>query len=280
MTATAGRAGQGAGFDWTWDIRSVNGRGLDIRLRLPEWITGLDADVRKAVSAVAARGNITISMRINRQNAESSQALNTAELDRALGHLDAIQRAAETRSLALAATSAADILALRGVLDMSDADADPEVLKKAVLEEFAATLQAFAEMRSAEGAALAKVLADQLDQIANLTAAARTEAEDAKPEQEAQFRQSVARIMDGTDGVEEARVAQELAMLAMKADITEEVDRLDAHVSAARDLLASGAPCGRKLDFLCQEFNREANTLCSKAPSIALTRVGLDLKAT
>ena len=258
----------------------MNGRGLDLRLRLPDWIDGLDAHVRKAISGVAARGNVTIGLRINRAASDGQAAINATELQRGLDHLAEVQRAATARGMTLRDTSAAEVLSLRGIVETAQIDGDVDALGEALRTDFDALLQAFREMRSAEGEALGQVLAGQVEEVETLTQAARTEAEAARPAQEAQLRTAMARVLDGTEAIEEGRIAQELALLAVKADITEEVDRLGAHVTAARDLLAQTGPCGRKLDFLCQEFNREANTLCSKAPSIALTRIGLDLKAT
>ena len=134
-------------------------------------------------------------------------------------------------------------------------------------------------MRSTEGAALAQVLEGQLSEVASLTAEAAGLAEARKDEMAETLKRNLARVMDNTEGADEARVAQELALIAVKADVTEEIDRLTAHVQAARDLIGQGGPVGRKLDFLMQEFNREANTLCSKAQHSGLTNIGLALKA-
>ena len=148
-----------------------------------------------------------------------------------------------------------------------------------LLEEFPKLLADFDAMRAAEGAALQQVMQAQLSEVETLTAEAATLAQARKGEMAEILKRNLARVLDNTDGADEARLAQELALIAVKSDITEEIDRLAAHVTAARDLLAQGGPVGRKLDFLMQEFNREANTLCSKAQSKDLTTVGLALKA-
>jgi len=190
-----------------------------------------------------------------------------------------IESRAMATGLSLAPATAADLLALRGVFDTASTQDDTAALGKALLADFEPVLNSFLAMRKTEGAALAKLLTQQLDQIADLTAQAATAAEARRPEINAQFRANLARITDNTDSVDEARIAQELAVLATKTDVTEEIDRLSAHVDAARALIATGSPVGRKLDYLAQEFNREANTLCSKSQNTALTAIGLELKS-
>jgi len=164
------------------------------------------------------------------------------------------------------------------VLDIVARETDTQALREAILKGLPDLISSFCDMRRAEGEALDSVLKDQLAQVAKLTRAAATEAEARKDDVQATLKANLARVLDNADNIDEGRIAQELAMLAVKQDVTEELDRLRAHVEAARDLLAAGSPVGRKLDFLMQEFNREANTLCSKSQSVALTRIGLDLK--
>jgi uncharacterized protein (TIGR00255 family) len=178
----------------------------------------------------------------------------------------------------LAQATAADVLAVRGVLDMSSADEDTAPVRAAILADLPALLADFNAMRAAEGAALNGVIAAQLDRIETLTRAAKAEAEARRDATAAALRDALAKVIANTDGMDEARLTQELALIAVKNDVTEELDRLTAHVAAARDLLAEPGPIGRKFDFLMQEFMREANTLCSKAQALALTRIGLDLK--
>jgi uncharacterized protein (TIGR00255 family) len=206
--------------------------------------------------------------------------LDREALAAALAALAEVEAAAATAGLALRSSSAADVLSLRGVMDgASDGTRDPAELTALIAADLPAVLAAFQDMRRAEGRALAGVLGEQLDQIARLTAEAAAEAQARQEDVGAKLRENLARVLANSDGADEARVAQELALLAVKADVREEIDRLTAHVAAARKLMTEPGPAGRKLDFLTQEFNREANTLCSKAGAERLTRLGLDLKA-
>ncbi len=278
MTAIAAASGSQDAHRWSWELRSLNGKSLDLRLRLPEGITGLEAALRARLAAALSRGNVTLTLKLHSDRAEGGFALDPAGLDAALAALARVEGRAGTQGLALAPTRAADILGLRGVLDTGGDPADAEALRAALLADFEGLLESFQGMRATEGATLAQLIAGQLDRIAELTEAAAQAAIDRAPRMDQSFRAALARVTDNAEAVDEARVAQELALLAVKADVTEEIDRLRAHVAAARDLLAAGSPVGRKLDFLAQEFNREANTLCAKAQYAPLTGIGLDLK--
>ena len=278
MTGYASGQGAAQGLAWSWDLRSVNGRGLDLRVRVPDWIDGLEAALRSAVSGRVSRGSVTVSLRLQSAGAESAADLNEAQLDRALTALSRIEAEARARGVSLRPSSAAEIMAQRGVMEAGDARAEPEKLRAALLADFAPVLDAFVESRLAEGAALSGIVETQIAQVASLTDEAARIAEARRAEQAERMRAALARVVENTDAVDPERVAQELALIAVKADVTEEIDRLRAHVAAARDLLAASGAVGRKLDFLMQEFNREANTLCSKAQSSALTAVGLELK--
>ncbi|MCP3971154.1 MAG: YicC family protein [Rhodobacteraceae bacterium] len=279
MTGFATIRGEALGFCWVWEARSVNARGLDIRLRLPDWIDGLDQAVRGVLGKAVARGNVSASLKLVRDAAGGAERLDEDALARALTQMAGIDAAAAA-GLTLARPSAADILGLRGVLTSESPDEDTAPLLAALTVDLPELTTAFDAMRQAEGRALGQVITGQLDRIAALTAEAADLAEARKDQTAARLRENLARVLDNAEGADEARVAQELAMIAVKTDVTEEIDRLQAHVQAARDLLASRDAVGRKLDFLAQEFNREANTLCSKSQSPDLTRVGLDLKAT
>ncbi len=278
MTGFAARQGAGPGCDWVWDIRSVNGKGLDLRLRLPDGIEGLEPALREAVGRVASRGNVSVTLRLSRPGAAEVAQLNPAGLEAALTLLERITAAANARGLELAAPRATDLATLRGVTEPATPAPDTGALRAALLADLPPLLAEFDAMRRAEGAALARVLAGQIDRIAALTEAAALAAEARRPEAAEALRAALARVMESAPGADPARVAQELAMIAVKSDVTEELDRLRAHVAAARALLHMPGPVGRKFDFLAQEFGREANTLCSKAGSAALTAIGLDLK--
>lgn len=274
----ADKGGQGA-FAWAWELRSVNAKGLDIRLRVPDWLNGLEAALKAELGKAVARGNISLTLRVNRAEAEGTLELNTAALTSVLTALEAVENRAMAQGVSLAPSSATDILALRGMLEVSAGEDEPAPLVAALKEAFGPLVAAFVEMRQAEGKALEAVLQDQLDRVANLTTQAAGLAEARKQAMADTLRANLAKVLQNADGANPDRVAQELALIAVKADVTEEIDRLHAHVAAARDLLAKGGSVGRKLDFLMQEFNREANTLCSKSQSTELTAAGLELKA-
>jgi uncharacterized protein (TIGR00255 family) len=280
MTGFAARRGAGFGYSWSWDLRSVNGKGLDLRLRLPDWIDGLEVAVRAELQKALTRGNVNLTLKIAQTAAEEGAVfrLNPMHLSAALSALAEVEEAALASGVTLRQPTSADVLSLRGVIDQAQSDQDTVALRQTLLADLPPLLADFAAMRAAEGAALASVLSGQLDRIATLTAEAAGEAANRSAAQAEALKDGVARILGATDSVDATRLAQELALLAVKTDITEELDRLAAHVEAARGHLADPAPAGRKLDFLMQEFMREANTLCSKAQSLALTRIGLDLK--
>jgi uncharacterized protein (TIGR00255 family) len=279
MTGHADRTGSAAGLTWAWEARSVNGRGLDIRLRLPEGTEGLDPVIRQAFGAILARGNVTVALRLGRGEGGAVARLNLDGLDAALVAAREAERAAADAGIEIAPMTAAEILALRGVMEI---EPDPGAARADVREALAADVTPLAEAlcsaRRAEGAALAALLHARLDDVARLVGEARVAAEARAARSGTLLRERVAALLDAQAGVEEARLAQELALLAVKADVTEELDRLETHVAAARSLVAKGGPVGRKLDFQMQEFNREANTLCAKAQSADLTAIGLDLK--
>ncbi len=278
MTGFAAGRGSDGPWSWTWELRSVNGKGLDLRLRVPDWISGLEAALRTRLSSASARGNISLSLRVQAEETGGRLRVNSAQLEDALQAMAEVEARAMERGLSLAPARPGDVLSVRGVLETASDEADTEALKAALCTDFETVLADFTAMRASEGAALRALLDAHLADIARLTDAATTAAKARAPEMAAALASNLARVMEAANGADPARVAQELAMIAVKADITEEIGRLHAHVNAARDLLVSGDPVGRKLDFLSQEFNREANTLCSKAQNSALTAIGLELK--
>ncbi len=278
MTAFASQTGAIGQTSWAWEMRGVNARGLDLRMRIPEGLGALEAHIRKTLSAQLARGNVTVNLRLTHDDAATKATIDQSQLDIVLGALDQVQERAFEMGVTLAQPNAADVLSQRGVLVAGKVDNDTAALDSALQDDFATLIASFKSMRANEGKALHGVVSGQLDHIATLVEQAETAASARGPAVKQAFEAAVAKIMETAD-VDEGRIAQELAVLAIKADITEEIDRLKAHVSAARALLNENAPSGRKLDFLAQEFNREANTLCSKAGSTELTNVGLSLKS-
>ena len=280
MTGFASAKGEQETHSWSWELRSLNAKGLDLRLRIPDWLDGLESALRAELSKALNRGSVNLTLRINRkEDSGSALQINEPVLEAMLEAVKQVEAKAATSGLDLVPTRASDLLTLRGVLDAQSTDDDNTALVAQLKSDFPALLSSFLSMRETEGKALKAILLSQLDSVAALCADAR-EVTVARAEQTAEtLRANLTRIMDNSDGLDQDRVVQELALVAVKSDVTEELDRLDAHVEAARGLIAQGTAMGRKLDFLMQEFNREANTLCSKAQNRALTAVGLELKA-
>jgi uncharacterized protein (TIGR00255 family) len=269
-----GRVGSKA---WIWELKSVNGRGLELRFRLPPGFDSLEADLRSQAQARLVRGNVNLNLQFI-ESAESapSYRLNEALLEQLL----AIAGKLEARGVG--APRLDGLLAVRGVVEpvgVVDDEAAREALEAAVKQSFAAALDRLVESRRAEGAKLAEVLGGQFSEIADLTKRAG-EVEAVRPEGlRRRLQQQLAELLAQSPPVAEERLAQELALQVTRLDVREELDRLKAHVSSAQGLLKGDAKgVGRKLDFLMQEFNREANTLCSKAFDAGLTGIGLDLK--
>jgi uncharacterized protein (TIGR00255 family) len=278
MTGFAARAGQAEGFTWSWELRSVNGKGFDLRFRMPDWLGALEADLRKQVSAIVSRGSVSLNLRITRDAGDNALEINPEALTRVLDAIAQIEDQAGSVGVNLTPASASDVINFRGVMDAPQNRDASERLLEALQADIASLLDSFDAMRAAEGASLHAVLSRQLDEVETLTKTAQALLAARADDMRSSFEAAIARVMDSRADMDEARIAQEIAVLAVKSDVTEEIDRLHAHVTAARDLLASGIPVGRKLDFLCQEFNREANTLCSKAQNAQLTEIGLALK--
>lgn len=279
MTAFADLAGGVDEVSWIWEVRSVNGRGLDLRVRLPDGFDSLDAPLRAAAAKVVARGSVTVTLRLARTPAQGTPRLNADALDAAVAAALGASDAAARAGLDLAPMTAADLLSVRGVVETdAGGPADRPEVVAALAAQADPLFARLAAARRAEGDALAELIAGQVARIAALTGAARDTADARAARAGTLLRARLDAILAATAAVDEARLAQELALAAVRTDVTEELDRLGAHVAAARTLLAGEGPAGRKLDFLMQEFNREANTLCSKSNSAELTAVGLELK--
>ncbi|MEL7464487.1 MAG: YicC/YloC family endoribonuclease [Pseudomonadota bacterium] len=278
MTGFAAEAGETDGFAWAWEAKSVNGRGLELRFRVADGFEGAEQRLRAVAAKRLSRGNVTINLRVERAGAVGALALNEAGLEAAIAAAGRAEALADAAGLTLAPSTAAQLLNVRGILEpRSGGDVSDEVTKAAEAG-FAALIDSLAASREAEGARVKETFARIVDEIERLTVAA-TEAHAAQEGgARERIREKVAALLETEAEVAPDRLAQELALIAVKADVSEELERLATHVAAARDLLAAKGPVGRKLDFLTQEFNREANTLCSKSGSAALTQIGLDLK--
>lgn len=280
MTGFAREGGTLAdGSSFIWELRSVNGRGLDVRLRLPGGFDALEAPLKEAAGRVLKRGNVNATLTVKREDRAGARLTpDPAVLDQALRL--ALDLAA--RIPGCPPPRAEALLTLPGVLraEVAEPDEAEEDAKRATIAAaFARALDGLVASRRAEGAKLAEILGVLLDEVAALRDLAATEASGQPALHAARLRESLAALLEGERRVPEERLAQEVALLATKSDVREELDRLSAHIAEARRLLGSGEAIGRKLDFLTQEFVREANTLCSKSASTALTRIGLELKA-
>ena len=272
-----GRA-EGAHGAWSWAVeaRSVNGRNLEVRFRGPPGFEGLERAAREGAQARFQRGNLTVGVTAKRNEGAGSVRVNVEQLERylALG----APFMADGRILA---PSLDGLLALRGVIEADDAGLDPEVqaeLEAAIGGSIAVALDGLLAARREEGTALLAVLSAQVDRIGDLAGQAEGVAAGQPAAIKARFETRLKELAG--EAATEERIIQEAAAMAVKADVREELDRLRGHVEAARGLLAADTAVGRRLDFLTQEFMREANTLCSKSQASALTAVGLDLKAT
>ena len=276
MTGFARASGGNGAAGWSWEVKSVNGRALDIRCRLPQGLERLDPAVRSAVSARLRRGNVTVGLRLSQAPEAAALRVNQAWLD------ELIALAAEYRARDDIAPPRLDgMLALRGVIETAEVPDDGEGAQDdgAMLATLDLALAELVRERQAEGAALAAVLRDRIEEVTELTRQAEALAPTRQEALGARLREQVAALLGAGSPVPEDRLAMELALLAVKIDVTEEIDRLKSHCAAAARHLQEEGAVGRKLDFLAQEFNREANTLCSKASGAALTEVGLALKA-
>jgi uncharacterized protein (TIGR00255 family) len=261
---------------WQWEIKSVNGKGLDIRCRLPPGYETLDLPVREIAQKYLKRGNVQIGLTTDHGGAQQQLAVNETVLEQIL-------QLAERLRVRLGGSppQIEALLALRGVIDVSapiEDEAKTALRDKAILDSADEAFQALATMRKAEGAKLASVLGLHLDRIEKLVIAARDNPARSVEAIRVRLAEQVARLMETSASFDRDRLHQEAVLLATRADIAEEIDRLFAHIGAARKLVQSDQPAGRQLDFLSQEFNREANTLCSKAADRSLTAVGLELK--
>jgi uncharacterized protein (TIGR00255 family) len=265
------------GTSFVWELRSVNGRGLDLRFRLPNGLDALEAALREAAGRRLKRGNVTASLTVKREERAPRLTPDPAALDQAIALATAV-----AQRLGAPPPRAEAILALPGVLRAEVAEPDEaaeEAKRAALLAAFEKALAGLVQARSAEGGQLATILGALLDEIAALREAAAAEAATQPEAQRQRLMENLAKLLgEGQSRVPEERLAQEVAMLAQRSDVREELDRLSAHITEARRLL-KGGEIGRKLEFLTQEFVREANTLCSKSASVGLTRLGLELKA-
>ena len=276
MTGFARVSGAAGTLHWQWEVKSVNGKALDVRCRLPAGFEALEAGVRAAIAKELKRGSLQVSLSVSGAAEAETVSINETVLEQVLAAAQRLRERIGGEPL-----RADVLLSMRGVLDVMRPEEDEATIERrnaAMLGSFEAALQALAMARKEEGARLFAVVAAQIARVESLAVAAR-DCPARRPEAiKARLAEQVARLLETGAAFDSERLHQEAVMIATRADIQEELDRLFSHVEAARALLASGEAIGRKFDFLAQEFNREANTLCSKAIDKSLTAIGLDLK--
>ncbi len=276
MTGFARGDGSIGRYSWFWEVRTVNGRGRDIRLRLPAGYDELERKSRALVANYITRGNCNITLKIERLTGDQVLKVNENALKQ-------VARAIRKAELFVEASEASmdGILALRGVLETVEPEHDPQEfdeLNKAVLDSLITTLEQVKQARIDEGKHLFNAISTHIDEIeTNVELITRSKSRSAQAIR-TRLQEQVQKLLDSDVGLSEERLHQEAVLLATKADLEEEIVRLRAHIVSARSLLAEDGPVGRKLDFLAQEFNREANTICSKSNAIDVTNAGLELK--
>lgn len=277
MTGFARADGALRETSWHWEMRSVNGKGLELRFRLPSGFEALEIKIRNLCQAKLARGNCTLSLSLKREAGNTEIRLNEAALRQATALAERARGLTKMKSARLDT-----LLAMRGVVEtveLEEAEDAQARLTESLLASLTEVVDQLVDARKAEGSRLSQVIADQLEQIGRLVEIAANAPARQPGAVAARLKDQVSRIAETGAGLDSERLHQEALLLAAKADIQEEIDRLRAHTEAAKELLAEEKPVGRRFEFLAQEFNREANTICSKASDIEISRAGLDLKA-
>ena len=276
MTGFARSQGTSGPYAFEWELKSVNAKGFDLRMRLPPGWDEIETVARKRATEVLSRGTVYANLTVKRGNALSTVRVNEDVLNSILriaadlaGKIDAV------------APSVDGLMAIKGVIEVVEPEADEEedkVAKTAVAAAFEEALTALVAMRKREGTTLGEILTQRMNEIETLAKKAEA-APGRKPEAiRARLAEQIASLLEASDRFDSDRLNQEALMMAAKADIREELDRIASHISQAREMIGKGGPVGRRLDFLAQEFNREVNTCCSKSNDLELTNTGLEMK--
>ncbi|RCW27667.1 uncharacterized protein (TIGR00255 family) [Ciceribacter lividus] len=277
MTGFARSEGTSGRYRWAWELRSVNGKGLDIRLRLPSGMEALEVEARHRLSEALSRGNLQVTLSVTISENRVEAVVNEEALAAVLKLRDALgSSVVDPSPMRLDA-----LLNIRGLVEFREAVDSEEIIAArdaAILDGLSRAIAALGDMRRREGDALGRLLAAHVDKIEEL--ARRVEADPSRSPEEItrKLEAQLQALLESAPSLDRDRLHAEAALLATKADLREEIDRLKAHVAAARELLTEGGPIGRKLDFLAQEFNRESNTICSKSNAVAVTSAGIELK--
>ena len=277
MTGFARRHGVSGPFGWAWELKSVNAKGLEVRLRLPAGWDAVETPARAKAAELLSRGTVQGTLTVTRENIIPVVRVNEAVLSAVIETMRDLAERIEASPPSLDG-----ILAMKGVVEITDQDEREDerlAAEAAAVAGFADALKALATMREHEGSALENLLITRLDEIAGLTARAEAAPGRRAEAIKARLAEQIATILGSSDRFDPDRLHQEALLMASKADIREELDRLVAHVAQARSLLKQGGAVGRRLDFLAQELHRESNTLCAKANDIELTNIGLELKS-
>lgn len=277
MTGFARSEGTVGRYRWAWELRSVNGKGLDIRMRLPQGMESFEADIRRLIGQFMTRGNVQVGLTVQVAENRVDAVLNRDALDAVLRLRDELgSDLVDPAPLKLDA-----LLSIRGLVEFKEAADDAEVVAERdadILKGLEQAVHALCDMRRIEGEALFALLSDQVTRIEGLAGIVEADPSRHPDEIARRLESQIAALLGASATFDRDRLYAEAALLATRADLREEIDRLKAHVAAARDLLAMGGPVGRKLDFLAQEFNRESNTICSKSNAVAVTTAGIELK--
>ena len=281
MTGFGVVTGESQAHSWTAELRSVNGKGLDIKIRVPDWIDSLEGEVRARLKQLIKRGNVTLTIKLQNDESEQTNSLSLDEgiLSQTLNNIAKIEQLGLDQGVSFTPSKAADLLAIKGIMTNKALSQEQlDTLCSEILTSLDPLYNSFLSSRSSEGAQLLKFLETQLDALwAELdNAKALLGARD--DHMRGLLKTQLAKILENTPQFDAQRMAQEVALIFVKSDVAEELDRLAIHIQAASDLLKAGGAVGRRMEFLMQEFNREANTLCAKAQFSELTSIGLEMK--
>jgi len=277
MTGFARSHGVSGTYAWSWELKSVNAKGLELRLRIPSGWDAVEVPVRAKAAEILSRGNVYANLTINREGAAPVARINEPVLAAMLAALKSLSGRVDAEPPRLDG-----VLGLKGVVDVIEEEESEDLRRAAeaaIVADFAQAVAGLSEMRRHEGDAIGKILSARLDEIALLSGRAEKVPGRQPDAIKKKIAEQVATLLDASSRFDSDRLHQEAILIASKADIREELDRLEAHVTQARKLLSGGGAIGRRLDFLSQEFNRETNTLCSKSNDVELTNIGLELKS-